>query len=1155
MEKQTIKKTMDGNSAAAYSAYAFSEVAAIYPITPSSVMADVMDKYSVAGKKNVFGTEVEVMEMQSEAGAAGAIHGALSAGALATTFTSSQGLLLMIPNMYKMAGELLPSVIHVAARTVAAHALSIFGDHSDIYACRQTGYAMLCANNPQEALHFGAIAHLSAIKSHVPFLHFFDGFRTSHEIQKIELLDYEDLKKLVDLNELDKFRSRSLNPNSPLLGGTAQNDDVYFQNREACNIFYDKVPETVEFYMNEINKIAKTSYKPFEYYGSENAEKIIIAMGSVCEAIEETIDYMNKNGENVGLIKVRLYRPFSAKHFFKVLPKSVKKIAVLDRTKEAGATGEPLYLDVVATLKKLGLENIEIFSGRYGLSSKNTTPSQILAVYKNMDTNASKKEFTIGINDDVTNLSLDINEEIDTTPNETFSCKFWGIGSDGTVGAAKNTIKIIGDNTEKYVQGFFEYDSKKSGGVTISHLRFGNSPIKSTYYVDKADFIACHTPEYIYKYDIIENLKKNGSFLLNCSWNENELEKHIPSKIKKYIAENNISFYTLDAAKIARELGLGGRINTALQAAFFKVTKIIEESTALKFIKDAIEKTYSKKGEEIVRINCSAAEAGMNSVKKVTVPKSWKNVKENQELSKQTYSERSELNKFLENIAMPINKRQGNNLPVSAFLDYKDGKIPLGTSAFEKRGTASFVPDWIPENCIQCGFCSFVCPHGVIRSAVLTDEELKNAPNVIKSKKMIGFPNLNFAIIISQKDCTSCENCVFVCPGMKGNKALKMVKNVDENNQQEIFDYCNKLKTKPEIFEKFKETTVKGIGFKKTLLEFSGACAGCGETPYAKLAVNLFGDRMIIANATGCSSIWGGSFPSTPYTVNDENKGPAWQNSLFEDNAEFGLGIAMAKASRQKPIISAIKELEEKAQNDDFKTLCQDYINTLNNSSDNKTCAKQLIKYLEENKTLFAKNQDLTSLILNNKNDVNTKSIWIFGGDGWAYDIGFGGLDHVIASGKNVNILVFDTEVYSNTGGQASKATPKGAIAQFASSGKKTPKKDLAAIAMSYEYVYVAKVSLGANFNQCMKAFTEAESYNGPSIIIAYAPCINHGIKGGMKNSLLSAKQAVDSGYWNLFRFDPRKKDLGENPMQIDSKEPTLPMEQFLSTENRFRSL
>ncbi len=1155
MEKSKITATMDGNTAAAHAAYAFSEVAAIYPITPSSVMADVADKYSANGKKNIFGTNVEVVEMQSEAGAAGAIHGALSSGALATTFTSSQGLLLMIPNMYKMAGELLPSVIHVAARTVAAHALSIFGDQSDIYACRQTGYAMLAANNPQEAHHFGAIAHLSAIKGHVPFLHFFDGFRTSHEIQKIELLDYKDLEKMVDKTELQKFRDNALNPETPSMRGTAQNDDVYFQNREACNLYYNKIPEIVEGYMNQINEIAKTNYKPFEYYGDENAEKVIIAMGSVCETIEETIDYMTSKDEKVGLVKVRLYRPFSADHLLSAIPKTVTKISVLDRTKEPGAIGEPLYLDVLAALKQSSILNLTVFSGRYGLSSKDTTPAQIVAVYKNMSSDTPKEKFTIGIEDDVTNLSLKIEKNINTIPKGTFSCKFWGIGSDGTVGAAKNTIKIIGDNTDKYVQGFFSYDSKKSGGVTISHLRFGDSPIKSTYYVDKADFVGCHTLEYIYKYDIINDLKPNGSFLLNCSWNKEKIEELLPDKIKKYIAENNINFYTVDSANISRDLGLGGRVNTVLQAAFFKITNIIEESKSLQLIKSALTSSYSKKGEEVVKINHLAAEAGMNSVKKISVPNHWKDIDVKDPVKNINSVKNKELQKFLNNVAIPINNKKGNELPVSAFVDCENGKIPLGTSAFEKRGTASFIPEWIPENCIQCGFCSYVCPHAVIRPAVLTDEELNHAPKVLKSKKMLGFPNLNFAIVVSSEDCTGCENCVAVCPGMKKNKALKMIENKKENSSQQVFNYCEKLPVKPEVFEKFKETTVKGSQFKKPLLEFSGACAGCGETPYAKLATQLFGDRMFIANATGCSSIWGGSFPSSPYTTNQEGKGPAWQNSLFEDNAEFGFGIALAQKTKQKSIITSVQNIIQDTKDENLKNICKQYITTLNNTQDNQLASKNLIEYLEINNRNLDISADLTQKILSNKKEISKKSVWIFGGDGWAYDIGFGGLDHVIASGENVNILVFDTEVYSNTGGQASKATPKGAIAQFAASGKKTPKKDLAAIAMTYGYVYVAKVALGADFNQCIKAFTEAERYNGPSLIIAYSPCINHGIKGGMKNSLLSAKQAVESGYWKLFRFNPERKNLNENPLQIDSKEPKISINEFLNTENRFKTI
>lgn len=1143
---------MDGNAACAHAAYALSEVAAIYPITPSSVMADVTDKYSCQNKKNIFGSPVEVFEMQSEAGAAGTVHGALAAGTLATTFTSSQGLLLMIPNMYKMAGELLPSVIHAAARTVAAHALSIFGDHSDVYACRQTGYTMLSSNNPQEAFHMALIAHLSAIKSHVPFLHFFDGFRTSHEIQKIELLNYDDIKNLVDYEELEKFRKNALNPETPIMRGTAQNDDVYFQNREACNKYYDNVPDIVSSYMEKINNLSDTNYKPFEYYGANDAEKIIVAMGSVCETIEETIDYMLLNGEKVGLIKVRLYRPFSAEYLLKILPETVKKISVLDRTKESGSIGEPLYLDVLAALQKSN-RKIELFSGRYGLSSKNTTPSQIFAVYENMDSENPKKRFTVGINDDVTHLSLKISKEIITAPSDNFSCKFWGIGSDGTVGAAKNTIKIIGDNTEKYVQGFFQYDSKKSGGVTISHLRFANSPIKSTYYVDKANFVACHTPEYIYKYNIVNEIKPGGSFLLNCSWNENEIEKLLPNKIKKYIAQNNINFYTVNATDISRNIGLGGRINIVLQAAFFKISKIIDEEKALSLIKNAVTKTYSKKGEQIVKLNHIAAEKGMKSIKKINVHESWKNIPENDNSNtNENFSENKNLQDFMKNIVTPINSKHGDDLPVSAFLNYVDGTIPLGTSAFEKRSTASFVPKWIPENCIQCGFCSLVCPHACIRINAINNDELSKAPENFKHKKMIGVNDLKFSVAISPKDCTGCENCVKACPGLKQQKALEMSPIEDELSEQATFDYSQKLSEKATVLEKFKETTVKGSQFKKPLLEFSGACAGCGETPYAKLATQLFGDKMIIANATGCSSIWGGSFPSSPYTTDNNGKGPAWQNSLFEDNAEFGFGIVLAQKFKRNKIKNAICKLKEISNSELLNSIFDEYLNTFSNTKLNDVASKKLINYLEnEFNPKNGEQKEISKFLLKNKNDISKKSVWLFGGDGWAYDIGFGGLDHVIASGENVNILVFDTEVYSNTGGQASKATPKGAIAQFASTGKKTPKKDLAEIAMSYKNVYVAKVALGADYNQCLKVFNEAENYDGPSIIIAYSPCINHGIKGGMKNSMLSAKQAVESGYWNLLRYNPNNPE----PLSVDNKEPKLPLSEFLESELRFKSL
>ncbi len=1154
-------KTMDGNSAAAYVSYAFTDVSAIYPITPSSNMADETDKYSASGKKNLFGQTVKVVEMQSEAGAAGAIHGALTAGALTTTYTASQGLLLMIPNMYKMAGELLPSVIHVSARTIASHALSIFGDHSDIYACRQTGYAMLCSNSPQEVMDLSAVAHLAAIKGRVPFLHFFDGFRTSHEIQKIRVWDYKELSDMLDWEAVEKFRKRALNPEHPIMRGTAQNDDIFFQAREACNKYYDAVPDIVADYMNEVNKRCSTNYKPFNYYGAEDAEKVIIAMGSVCETIEEVVDYLNGIGEKVGVIKVRLYRPFSQKYLLDVIPNTTKFISVLDRTKEPGSIGEPLYLDVVAALNETKFSNVSIFTGRYGLSSKDTNPAQIISVYKNMGSDNSKKRFTIGINDDATNLSLGICENIDTTPKDTYSCKFWGFGSDGTVGANKNTIKIIGDNTGLFVQGYFAYDSKKSGGVTVSHLRFGKEPIKSTYYVSKADIVACHNPSYIYQYSMIEDLKPGGSFLLNCPWKDDQLDDKLPSHIKKYIAQNNINFYVIDGFKIGKEIGLGGKINTILQSAFFKISNIISEEKAIKFMKDAATKSYLKKGEKIVEMNHEAIERGVWDLKKVNIPDSWKNAAD--EIKKGSLicdTKKEKLTNYVNNILNPINEYKGNELPVSAFMDYVDGTVPLGSSAYEKRGIAVETPEWIPENCIQCNLCSLVCPHAVIRPAALTDEELKNAPNCMKSKPMIGMPELNFSINVSVLDCTGCGLCAQVCPGMKGKKALEMKAFDTQVEKQKAFDYSIDLKEKPEVLEKFKSTTIKGSQFNQPLLEFSGACAGCGETPYAKLATQLFGDRMIIANATGCSSIWGGSAPSTPYTVNKKGYGPAWQNSLFEDNAEFGFGMALAQNSARGKLEGYIKELIEISGDETLNKICNEYLETKESSKKNRKATDKLVLKLNEIKEnkdteVDTKVLNLINVILKDKDYLAKKSIWMFGGDGWAYDIGFGGLDHVIASGENINILVFDTEVYSNTGGQASKSSPIGSVAQFAASGKLTKKKDLAAIAMSYGYVYVAQVSMGADYNQCIKAFNEAESYNGPSIIIAYAPCISHGIKGGMSLAALEEKRAVLSGYWNIFRYNPSLKKEGKNPFILDSKAPTMTYRDFISNEVRYNSL
>lgn len=1147
-------KTMDGNNAAAHVAYAFTDVAAIYPITPSSVMADETDKFSAAGRKNLFGREVQVTEMQSEGGAAGAVHGSLAAGALTTTFTASQGLLLMIPNMYKMAGELMPSVIHVSARALTSHALSIFGDHSDIYACRQTGYAMLCSNNPQEVMDLSAVSHLSAIKGRVPFLNFFDGFRTSHEIQKIEVWDYEDLGDMLDWDAVEAFRRRALNPEHPVIRGTAQNDDIFFQAREACNVYYDKISDVVVDYMNQVNAKIGTDYKPFNYYGAPDAERVIIAMGSVCDATEEVVDYLNAAGDKVGLIKVRLYRPFVAKYLLDVIPDTVKSISVLDRTKEPGSIGEPLYLDVLAALQGSKFGMVPVYTGRYGLGSKDTTPGDIVAVYRNMETDEPKRRFTIGIVDDVTHLSLDVKENPDTTPAGTSSCKFWGLGADGTVGANKNSIKIIGDHTDMYAQGYFAYDSKKSGGLTVSHLRFGHQPIKSTYYISKADFVACHNPSYVDKYEMVEDLKEGGSFLLNCPWSDEELEERLPGKMKRIIAEKNINFYTIDGIDIGKEIGLGGRINTVLQAAFFKIAGIIPEEDAKQYMKDAATKSYSKKGEKIVAMNHAAIDKGMESFHKVNVPEAWKTAEDNRVDTPAT-GDRADVVEYVNSILKPVNAYQGNKLPVSVFSNHVDGTAPQGSAAYEKRGIAVDVPEWNPANCIQCNFCSLVCPHAVIRPVIMSDEELAAAPANTKSKPATGLAGFNFAMTISTLDCTGCGSCTQVCPGMKGNKALTMQSIDSQRPQQEVFDYGRTIEPKPEVAAKFKETTVKGSQFKQPLLEFSGACAGCGETPYAKLATQLFGDRMFIANATGCSSIWGGSAPATPYTVNHKGFGPAWHNSLFEDNAEFGFGMTLAQNAIHDRLKENVEKIAELSSDEEVKAAVAKYVDTLTDSKASREATDALIEKLEVIAGGDGEAAELAKKTLIDKDSLAKKSMWIFGGDGWAYDIGFGGLDHVIASGKNVNILVFDTEVYSNTGGQASKATPVGSVAQFAATGKSTKKKDLAAIAMSYGYVYVAQVAMGADYNQCVKAFAEAESYNGPSIIIAYAPCINHGIKGGMGISQIEEKKAVAAGYWNIFRFDPRLADEGKNPFMLDGKAPSESYRDFIMGEVRYNSL
>ena len=1137
-------KTMDGNTAAAHVSYAFTEVATIYPITPSSPMADYTDQWATQGRKNIFGNTVKLVELESEGGASGAFHGSLAAGALTTTYTASQGLLLMIPNMYKVAGELLPGVIDVSARALASHALSIFGDHQDIYACRQTGFAMLCSNSVQEVMDLGAVAHLAAIEGRVPFLHFFDGFRTSHEIQKVEVWDYEDLKEMCDMDAVAAFKKRALNPEHPVLHGSAQNPDIFFQVREACNPYYDAIPDLVEKYMNMVNAKIGTDYKPFNYVGAPDAEKVIIAMGSVCETIDETIDYMLAKGEKVGAIKVHLYRPFSAKHLLAVMPKSVKTISVIDRTKEPGSIGEPLYLDVVAALKGTEFESVKVLNGRYGLGSKNTTPADIFAIFANED----KAGFTVGIVDDVTNTSLPRIETANTAPAGTTSCKFWGLGADGTVGANKNSIKIIGDHTPMYAQAYFDYDSKKSGGVTTSHLRFGKTPIKSTYLIDKADFVACHCPAYMNKYDMVQDVKDGGTFLLNCEWSPEEVGNHIPGQAKRYMAEHNVKFYIIDGIKLGKEIGLGGRINTVLQSAFFKLANIIPEDEAIQYMKEKALASYAKKGDDVVQMNYQAIERGANEVVEVPVPAEWKDCKD-EVLGEQAVSGKPEVLDFVNNIQKPINACQGDKLPVSTFKNVIDGTFPQGTAAYEKRGVAVDVPCWNSEGCLQCNQCAYVCPHAVIRPVVMNEEEKNNAPAGMKVTPMTGMPGYYFTMTVSVLDCTGCGSCTNVCPGNNRNDVLKMASLETQMDEQKFFEYGLTVSDKPEVLEKFKKGTVKGSQFVQPLLEFSGACAGCGETPYAKLITQICGDRMLIANATGCSSIWAGSSPSTPYTVNKAGKGPAWANSLFEDNAEFGFGMKLAQDANRAALKNKLDEILASTDNADVKAAIDEYYATYEDGEANAKATDKLVAALE------ACGCDKAQEILKEKEFLSKKSQWIFGGDGWAYDIGYGGLDHVLAANKDVNVFVFDTEVYSNTGGQASKSTNLGAIAQFAAAGKDVKKKDLAAIAMSYGYIYVAQVAMGADMNQCVKAIQEAESYNGPSLVIGYAPCINHGIRKGMSKAMEEEKLAVQSGYWHLFRFDPRKALEGKNPFTLDSKAPTKEYQEFIMGESRYINL
>ena len=1137
-------KTMDGNTAAAHIAYAFTDVAAIFPITPSSPMAEHVDEWSAKGQKNIFGQTVKVVEMQSEGGAAGAVHGSLQAGALTSTFTASQGLLLMVPNMYKIAGELLPCVFHVSARALAASSLSIFGDHQDVMAARQTGFAMLAEGSVQEVMDLSPVAHLATLKTRIPFMNFFDGFRTSHEVQKVEVLNYEELKGMLDISLVDNFRARALNPNNPVTRGTAQNPDIYFQGREAANKFYNEVPDVVEGYMKEITKLTGREYNLFDYYGAPDADRVIVGMGSVTELIEETVDYLNANGQKVGLIKVRLFRPFSVERLREAIPATVTKIAVLDRTKEPGSAAEPLLLDVRNAY--YGQKNAPlVIGGRFGLGSKDTLPKDIIAVYENLN-NEQKDGFTLSINDDVTNTSLEIPEyakHVSTIPEGIKSCKFWGLGSDGTVGANKSAIKIIGDHTDMYAQGYFAYDSKKSGGITISHLRFGDKKIKSPYLINHADFIACHNQSYVKKYDVLEGIKENGTFLLNTIWTPEQVEAKLPAAYKRHMAEKNIKFYTLNAVKIAQEVGLGGRINMIMQSAFFKLADIIPVDEAVKFLKEAVVTSYGKKGEKVVNMNFAAIDKGIDSVVEIEVKDSWKNAEDKKVLTLESKAKPA----FITDIVEPINNLQGDALPVSAFNGYEDGTFEAGTAHYEKRGIGINIPEWIEDKCIQCNQCAYVCPHATIRPVLMNDEEVKNAPVGTKSLVAKGIKSespMNFSITVSPLDCVGCGNCVQVCPAP--GKALVMKPQASQIEQAPVWDYCvDEVSVKP---NPMKKTTVKGSQFEVPLFEFSGACAGCGETPYAKLITQLYGDRMMIANATGCSSIWGGSAPATPYTKNKKGQGPAWANSLFEDNAEFGFGMFVATEAIRAGLKTKVEALIETVSGQD-KEILVDWVENIDNGDATRDRAENVIAVLEAN------NSELAKEILTNQDYLIKRSQWIFGGDGWAYDIGYGGVDHVLASGEDVNIFVFDTEIYSNTGGQSSKSTPTAAIAKFAAAGKKTKKKDLGMMAMSYGYVYVAQISMGADKNQVLKAIAEAEAYKGPSLIIAYSPCISHGIKKGMGNVFVEMKDAVDCGYWSLYRYNPMLKEAGKNPFSLDSKEPKANFRDFLLGEVRYASL